>query len=92
MLELTSDGATVRIRLRPTDADLAQWGKTWLIYGEDVCCRECGADQPSQQMKRPFTHLATCSCRLAREQHPWRDLIWILEHMAKPGSNGSPTR
>ncbi|RYE67734.1 MAG: hypothetical protein EOO81_10135 [Oxalobacteraceae bacterium] len=57
---------------------LLNWHHAWLLNGDMLYCRQCGAGQPEELGDTVFQHSAHCS---AQELHlqPWKHLKHIVD-------------
>ncbi|KTC41714.1 hypothetical protein AO269_19730 [Pseudomonas putida] len=66
--------------------DIAEWSLLWGLRDlptPDVVCKACGATQVFEARFIGFEHKFDCDVYAPIEQLPWRDLLWILEHLSR---------
>jgi len=54
------------------------WNKVWMICGQRVVCRTCGAGQHPMPDEPPFRHAPTCQTSHQDARYPWTELNSIL--------------
>jgi hypothetical protein len=75
-----------RLRLVPGMQDIVEWSLLWGLRDlptPDVVCKACGATQVFEARFIGFEHKFDCDVYAPIEQLPWRDLLWILEHLPR---------
>jgi hypothetical protein len=73
------------LRLVPGMPDIVEWNLTWGLCecpAPYVICKACGATQVFEARFIGFEHKSTCGVYFTGEHLPWRDLMWILEHLS----------
>jgi len=76
------------LNLKPHLSDVETWSKLWAVHDEPfarIRCRICDSHQRLEEAHKAFSHHPLCKLRGSQSRYPWRDILWIMEHVQHPG-------